>query len=158
MNLFESSRKNSNFSSLCIGIILMAVAASVSADSHKTPSDSRNEVHALASRRGMSHKRAVQWVVLGRPGKDSVRIGNNFAWCPDAGSAAAPRITGVQQTDRRYRVTLTVYLVSGDPSHCPGVEAAVERVVHIRGGLRGRALYDGSQQTPVRRWPRRGAG
>jgi hypothetical protein len=153
VKLFGAGRKTSHFSmTLCMSALFMAVVASVSVASHGPPANSRP-----ASSEGVRNKRTVQWVVLGHPRKGRVRIGNNFGWCPDTSRAAAPRIIGVKQTNRQDRVTLTAYLASGDTSHCVGVEAFVERVVHIRGGLRGRALFDGSQSPPVRRWPRRAA-
>lgn len=99
--------------------------------------------------------RVVQWVVLGEPSENRVKIGNSFVWCPDLGSKAAPRITSVRQVDRVHSVVLTAYLTSGPTVHCAGVEASVERQVRIRGGLDGRALLDGSQSPPVARWPRR---
>ena len=101
-----------------------------------------------------AHVRPVQWIVLRRLGGGSFRIGNQFGWCANPEGSGAPKIVGVRQIDRPTRVMLISYLSSGDASHCLGVEAQVERVVHIRGGLRGRKLFDGSKSPPVQRWPR----
>ncbi len=95
---------------------------------------------------------AVHWVVLGHPGRNGVRIGNNVGWCPDSGTASRPRITGVKQVDRPHTVVLTAYLSQRSHRNCAGVEILVEYTVHIRGGLRGRTLYDGSKSPPVQRW------
>lgn len=105
-----------------------------------------------------SHKeraRPTPWVVLGRPRGNRVRIGRNVGWCPERGRATRPRITGVQQVNQRRSVVLTALMVQHRMGHCAAVESLVERLVHIRGGLRGRPLYDGSQSPPVRRWPRK---
>lgn len=95
----------------------------------------------------------VRWVVLGHPRRNAVRIGNNVGWCPDSGTASRPRITGVKQVERPDAVVLTAYLSHGSHRNCAGVEIRVEHTVHIRGGLRGRTLYDGSKSPPIQRWP-----
>jgi hypothetical protein len=104
--------------------------------------------------RGHSKPSPRAWFVLGRPRGDRVRIGTNVEWCPEGGSATRPRITGVQQVDRRRSVVLTAFLARRSVGHCGAVEILVEHLVHIRGGLRGRSLFDGSQSPPARRWPR----
>jgi len=98
--------------------------------------------------------RPTPWFVLGRPMGSRVRIGRNVAWCPESGKGTRPRITGVQQADHRHSVVLTAFMVRHPMGNCAAVEILVERVVHIRGGLRGRPLYDGSQSPSVRRWPK----
>lgn len=97
----------------------------------------------------------THWFVLGRPTGNRVRIGRNVGWCPEKGKATRPRITGVKQADHRRAVVLTAFMARRRMGNCAAVEILVERVIHIRGGLRGRSLYDGSQSPPVRRWPRK---
>lgn len=94
----------------------------------------------------------VQWKVLGTPNRTTVSIGNWVGWCP--GSGPLPKIKGVRQVDHPHFVTLTAFLINHPPKNCPGVETGADYLVHIRGGLRGRALYDGSQSPPKKRWPR----
>jgi hypothetical protein len=100
----------------------------------------------------------VQWQALDPPSETEVRIGNNVGWCP--GFGPFPRISGVRQVSTPKAVILTAYFVNPPPRSkpgrpaCPGVEALIERVVHIRGGLGDRPLYDGSQSPPKKRWPR----
>lgn len=118
----------------------------------------RHQEVAHPSRPGRNEARPVQWIVWGPIGENGFRIGNHLPWCPNAHGTNGPRIVGVHQIDRPKRVTLIAYLVSGKTEGCLGVEAQVEHVVHIRGGLRGRPLFDGSQSPPVRRWPRPSAG
>lgn len=96
----------------------------------------------------------MKWRVLERPGEGRVRIGNMVGWCPDLKLDTGPRIRGVKQIDRSRAVILKVYVAQTGTQHCGPVEAPVEVVVHIRHGLKGRALYDGSASPPIRRWPR----
>ena len=97
---------------------------------------------------------ASAWTVLGQPSEYVVRVGRMVRWCTDLGLASRPRISGLKQIDRTRAVILTAYLAQRNPSACPSVETPVEYVVHIRHGLRGRSLYDGSKSPPIRRWPR----
>jgi hypothetical protein len=103
----------------------------------------------------------TSWVVLGFPDRNAVRIGKEVGWCPEVNPATGdvklatrPRITGVKQVSRRRAVILTAYLSQKKLGNCLGVITPVEYVVHIRNGLNGRALYDGSKSPPIRRWPR----
>jgi hypothetical protein len=98
----------------------------------------------------------MQWRVLGGPGSNSVRIGGDVGWCPESGVAALPRISGVRQVDHPRSIVLTAFLANRVIRPCAGVEFRVERHVRIRGGIRGRAILDGSQQPPAKRWPRGG--
>lgn len=98
----------------------------------------------------------VQWHILEPPTESTVSIGSDVAYCP--GSGRVPRISGVKQINRPGAVILTAYF-AGRPPHFSGTEAClgaqIGTRVHIRGGLRGRPLYDGSQSPPKRkRWPR----
>jgi hypothetical protein len=100
----------------------------------------------------------IQWRVMEPPTETTVTIGNDVGWCP--GSHRVPRISGVRQVDTANAVILTAYF-AGRPPHpkpgmnsCAGVETRIFSVVHIRGGLDGRPLYDGSQSPPKKRWPR----
>lgn len=104
--------------------------------------------------RRVKEARPMTWHVLGRANGSRVRIGRNVEWCPESGSATRPRITGVKQVDRRHSVVLTAFIARRPVRNCGAVEILVERLVHIRGGLHGRPLYDGSKSPPVRRWPR----
>jgi hypothetical protein len=74
-------------------------------------------------------------------------------WCPDPGLNTRPRISGVKQIDRSRAVILEVYVAKEGVGHCDAVEAPVKALVHIRHGLRGRSLYDGSVSPSIRRWP-----
>lgn len=137
--------------------LVIAVLAGIGVPSKSAPSDHPRDT-AQPPHVKKDNMRPVQWVVWRRLGENSFRIGNHFAWCPNAWGSNAPRIVGVRQIDRPKRVMLIVYLVSGKTSGCLGVAAQLERVVHIRGGLHGRELFDGSQSPAVRRWPRWSAG
>lgn len=136
-----------------LSVLVLAVLAGAGGSSKSASSNRQPEVgRPLAA--GRKNVRSVQWVVWRRLGENTFRIGNMFGWCPNPQGRGAPRIVGVRQIDKPDRVTLMAYLTSGNNSDCLGVEAQVERVVHIRGGLRGRPLFDGSQSPPARRWPR----
>lgn len=106
--------------------------------------------------RGRHHIRvhSIQWVVRGIPSNTVVRIGSTVTWCPSPTDLAArPRIIGVHQVDRRNAVLLTAYVASEYQPRCL-VAVPVEHTVHVRGGLGGRPLYDGSKLPPIRRWPK----
>lgn len=141
--------------SLC-AILVMLVGGSPSHAKHSTLRSPGSQTLADrgpdADGHGPIHP--IQWVVLGQPSESWVRIGNMVGWCPDLGLESRPRISGVRQVDRAGRVMLTAYLTQRNPAGCAGVETLVETVVHIRHGLKGRPLYDGSRTPPVRRWPR----
>ena len=136
---------------------LVIVLAGAVTSSKSASSDRQLEV-GRPSLVGKTKVRPAQWIVWRRLGKSTFRIGNRFGWCPNPQGKGAPRIVGVRQIDRPNRVMLISYVTSGNNSDCLGVVAQVERVVHIRGGLRGRQLVDGSRSPPVRRWPRPAAG
>lgn len=111
-------------------------------------------VRGKTSRIPKSQIYKIGWRVLGRPGGRTVRIGSIVGWCPDKAGKTRPHIAGVEQTDGSHAVTLTAYVQRVPLQHCLGVDTPVEHVVHIRHGLHGRALYDGSRSPPLRRWPR----
>ena len=155
--MIESGHKTNALACSFLSALLIGVLGGASAPSKSASSDRQLEV-SRPSAAGKNNVRPVQWVVWRRLGESTFRIGNRFGWCSNPQGTGAPRIVGVRQIDRPDRVTLTAYLASGNNSDCLGVEAQVERVVHIHGGLRGRPVFDGSQSPPVRRWPRPGAG
>lgn len=138
-------------------LLLLAVMA---ASSHDHPGHRATNLGGLRtpSRQETHGKQMsvhpIQWVVRGRPGESHVRIGNMVGWCPDTGLVSRPRIEGVRQVSRPGAVILTAYLAQSNPPGCLDVEIRVEYVVHIRGGLRERPLYDGSRSPLERRWPR----
>src|SRR3954451_11783763 len=138
------------FAPVCVLLAMLAVW------DHAHSAPSRTPTHQVRHGQKQAPVHPVQWVVLGRPGKSNVRIGNIVGWCPDRELASRPHIVGVRQVDRARSVSLTAYLAqkNQNSSPCAGVETPVEYVVHIRHGLRGRPLYDGSQTPPLQRWPR----
>lgn len=110
-------------------------------------------VHGSRSQTGGQKGVPVQWRVLEKPTGTRVTIGNDVGYC--TGSHRVPRISGVRQIDSSQAVTLTAYFAGRPPRGCKaGVETRISYVVHIRGGLNGRPLYDGSQSPPVKRWPK----
>jgi len=136
---------------LCVVLSLLAGHPSV------RPADtSAKETRAphASMRTGNNKAHPTPWVVVGVPGEKSVRIRRTLGWCPNpANLGLRPRIVGVRQVDKPSAVILTPYLVHKSQPSCL-VVTPVEYVVHIRNGLQGRPLYDGSQSPPVRRWPR----
>ena len=100
-----------------------------------------------------SNEREAQWIVLGQPKEQTVRIGNYFAWCPGIPSSQ-PKFGRVKEVDRAHSIILTVFVRTHAPSGCAGVEMAIEKTVHLGVKLDARALYDGSQSPPIKRWPR----
>jgi hypothetical protein len=145
--------KNNIVACAFIPALVIAVLTGTGGTSESTSSKYRKEGFSPRHAAVKNHARPVQWVVWRRAGENNFTIGNNLPWCPNAQGTNGPRIR-VRQIDRPKRVTLIAYLVSGKASGCLAVEAQVERVVHIRGGLRGRKLVDGSKSPPVQRWPR----
>jgi hypothetical protein len=98
----------------------------------------------------------VQWHILEAPTESTVSIGSSVGYCP--GGDRVPHISGVRQIDRPKAVILIAYF-AGRPRHFSGSNGCVETLiatrVHIRGGLRDRPLYDGSQSPPkLKHWPR----
>jgi hypothetical protein len=108
-----------------------------------------------ASPRGQKGK-PVQWHILEAPTESTVSIGSYVGYCRGAGRV--PRISGVRQIDRPKAVILIAYF-AGRPPHISGFNnclgTLIGTTVHIRGGLRDRPLYDGSQSPPkLKHWPR----
>lgn len=112
------------------------------------PGDHRNR-----HRPGNLPVHPIRWVVRKQLGRSAVRIGSTVAWCPDEKLRFRPHITGVKQVYRPRAVVLTAYLAQKHQPQCL-LATPVEYVVHIRHGIDGRILYDGSSSPPVRRWPK----
>ena len=152
----EEDRMSKGRYPLFIWIVLLVSAigltAPLEAVSCPTYDDLTHQGVVRSQNKGAS---PTPWIVLGQPKGSRVRIGRNVGWCPERGRATRPRITGVEQVDHRRSVVLTAFMARHRMGDCAGVEILIEHVVHIRGGLRGRSLYDGSQSPPVRRWPRK---
>ncbi len=126
---------------------------STSPPARRKEADLQMRAHSGHSQR----RRPVQWRVFEEPTETTVEIRNSVGFC--SGSHRVPRISGVRQEDHANSVVLTAYL-AGRPPHsksgmpCAGGETIISSDIHIRGGLNGRPLYDGSQTPPVKRWPR----
>lgn len=92
-------------------------------------------------------------------GGNKVRVLSGIGACYAGASSmpgSVPEIKRVKQLQTRKAVTLTVFVVSPERKDraCLGFISALRYTVHIRGGLKGRPIYDGSQSPPVKRWPK----
>lgn len=150
---------------ICLGLI-----GCVSSEKSKGPA--RSEAASSAQNRGTRSRstreekpntlgphakapmgRAIQWRVDKSVGVQRVPIWGKAGWCPDIKNSF-PKITGVREVDRPHAIILTAYITNNVVPGCAAVEALWNKTVILRQPLRNRALYDGIQSPPEKRWPR----
>ena len=102
------------------------------------------------------HGRPLQWELAGPPKGSEVTIQQFVGLCvnPPVDPVDVPQVKEVRQVGKPKAVILTLIIVRPKrPMGCL-IATLVGATVHIRGGLRGRPIYDGSQSPPEKRWPR----
>ena len=110
------------------------------------------------------HGRPMQWMLARAPGERTIWIEQSAGFCSSPLSwdpANLPQVKGIRQETTRKRVVLTFFVIRApfpQSGSCAGLETMLHASVHVRGGLRGRPIYDGSQVPPVKRWPGIGHG
>lgn len=106
------------------------------------------------------HGQPMQWKLARPPHRDEVWIAQRAGFCGSPLSedpADFPQVKGVRQEVSSKKIVLTFFVIAAPfpkSDSCAGLGTMLYAAVRVRGGLRGRPLYDGSQSPPVKRWPR----
>jgi hypothetical protein len=137
-------------------LFIVAVGCASGAQSSSPPPHrvaSKNAADRVARSKPRKLGKLFHWRIVESPAGRHVVIGKFVPWCPDY-PKRKPRIQWVRKESRGKKVVLTAFLVHPAPHGCPAVEAMVSTPVFLNEPIRNRALYDGSVQPPVQRWPR----
>jgi|SRR5689334_14447141 len=157
LRLMRTARRYGFLLTTCSAMVLGACGGSSSGDHAETLKSTSHfqGIPRIQPTTGKPPKRGrpVQWVVLGRPLEQQVRIGTGYlSFCVEI-PESRPEITAVRERSRRDGTVFTAYVVGGYQPGCAEVAVRPEVVIRLKQPLGNRKLYDDSKTPPIQRWP-----